>query len=326
MATHPPRSPRTTPKADTSMSAAPLHSRRSVVLGVSLMAMLLAAAAVWAVLGAVPQLARHLPIERVVFVSAGPERLIEVSNEELERVAEALQTRGATMLQLDLAALKSAIKQIPWVRDATVRRQFPNTVEVAIEEHRVAARWAALPAKPATPEGDEAGPDKRPLVNTFGEVFDAQLSDERAEQLPVLRGPADSAAEVLTRMVAMGPVLAGISRNAREVTLTERRAWRVVLDNGTALELGRTESEARLARFVRAYPQVNVLQNPSGNVDLRYAGGFAIKGTPAVAGTKPANSTQRKSSDVQSGSAASPNGNSNRNPSRSAPARVARDT
>jgi cell division protein FtsQ len=282
-------------KADPASSAAPLHSRRSVVLGVSLMAMLLAAAGVFAALGTLPQLARHFPVERVVFVSAGPERLVEVSNEELERVAEALQTRGANMLQLNLNALKGAVKQIAWVRDATVRRQFPGTVEVAIEEHRVAARWAALSMKRAGAEntegdggegGEEGAEAKRPLVNTFGEVFSAQLSDERAEQLPVLRGPSDTSAEVLTRMVAMGPVLGEISRSAREVTLTERRAWRVLLDNGTALELGRTDSDVRLARFVRAYPQVVVLQNPNGNVDLRYAGGFAIKGTLPAAKAK----------------------------------------
>jgi cell division protein FtsQ len=266
-----------------------------VVLGVSLMAMLLAAAGVFAALGTLPQLARHFPVERVVFVSAGPERLVEVSNEELERVAEALQTRGANMLQLDLIALKAAIKQITWVREATVRRQFPGTLEVAIEEHRVAARWAALSVKPASAENtesadsaesDQGAESKRPLVNTFGEVFSAQMSDERADQLPLLRGPADSSAEVLTRMVSAAPVLTEISRSAREVTLTERRAWRVVLDNGTALELGRTDSDVRLARFVRAYPQVVVLQNPNGNVDLRYAGGFAIKGTLPAAKAK----------------------------------------
>ncbi len=286
-------------KADAASSAAPLHSRRSVVLGVSLMAMLLAAAGVFAALGTLPQLARHFPVERVVFVSAGPERLVEVSNEELERVAEALQTRGANMMQLDLIALKAAIKQIPWVREATVRRQFPGTVEVAIEEHRVAARWAALSVKPAaaenteSAESDQGAESKRPLVNTFGEVFSAQMSDERAEQLPLLRGPADSSAEVLTRMVAIGPVLGTVERSAREVTLTERRAWRVVLDNGTALELGRTDSDVRLARFVRAYPQVVVLQNPNSNVDLRYAGGFAIKGTLPAAKAKSTTKVER---------------------------------
>jgi cell division septal protein FtsQ len=105
----------------------PLHRQRLVVIGATLAAMLIAGLAVWLALGAMPDIGKNLPIERVVFVSATTAPLAEVDGEELKRFAAALRTRGATMLQVDLVSLASLVKQVHWVREVTIRRQFPST-------------------------------------------------------------------------------------------------------------------------------------------------------------------------------------------------------
>jgi cell division protein FtsQ len=76
------------------------------------------------------------------------------------------------------------------------------------------------------------------------------------------------------------------------VVLTPRHAWRLRTASGLELELGRDGAEpveARLARFVAAYPDsIGRLPRPAAgaeprrHVDLRYPNGFALR----VAGWK----------------------------------------
>lgn len=55
-----------------------------------------------------------------------------------EAVAEAAHGNFYT---LDLEAVRRAAEAIPWVHRATVRRRWPDGVEIAIREHELVARW-----------------------------------------------------------------------------------------------------------------------------------------------------------------------------------------
>ena len=255
--------------------SAPLHSQRLLVLAAAFTAMLLAAGMVWLLRSQLPAIAKLFPIERVVFVSATNAPLKEINNDTLKQIADALQTRQASMLQLDLAALKVGISQLEWVRDASVRRQFPATIVVAIEEHKPRAAW--LGEAPVAKLNDDATSDSTTLVNQFGEVFRAVITDERRSTLPKLAGPDGTSTEVLEKFASVIAPLATIARSPASLTLTPRRAWQLTLDNGARLELGRQDSEARLSRFIVTYPQVTALRAANNQVDLRYLSGFTIR-------------------------------------------------
>ena len=201
-----------------------------------------------------------LPIRAVTFVG-GMQR---VDAAELQRIAGGI--RGS-MLRTDLNEVKAAIKQVHWVRNAEVRRRFPATLEVSVEEHQPFARWQVADA------------EQDSLVNTFGEVFDAD-SDQ---VLPIFSGPQGTSREVLASYTAFKSQLSAIGRVPLSVALSARRAWQLRLDNGAALELGRAEAVERLNRYVKAYPVVPALQLANARVDLRYQSGMALK----VADAKP---------------------------------------
>jgi cell division protein FtsQ len=277
--------PRFVQASGTMSNTAPLHMRRGVVIGVAFIAMLVAAAAVWFGLRALSSFADSVLVREVVFVSTTDAVLSEVDSDELQRIAEAMRTRRASMLQLDLAALKAEMQKIAWVRDAVVQRRFPATIVVAIEEHRPAAVWLSDDSTLQNADSDLSG-----LVNTFGEVFRAEISDERKHQLPVLSGPEGTSLEVLEKFAAFVEPLKPIARTPRALTLTARRAWQLTLDNGTVLALGRSDVEPRMARFIATYPQLPSLQQANATVDLRYQAGFTVKSTSAVstASRKPA--------------------------------------
>jgi len=182
------------------------------------------------------------------------------TREQLETVARR-ELRG-NFFTIDLEAVRSAFEKLPWVRNATLRRTWPDRLDVTLEEHRPLARWR------------DVG-----LVNTSGEVFAAAS----AAQLPVFVGPPGSAAEMTEHYLAFRDALAGIGRTLAELRLSGRRAWQVQLDDGQLLELGRQGAVERLARFVAVYPRVAAqLQDKRARIDLRYPNGFAVR-LPAAA-------------------------------------------
>lgn len=157
---------------------------------------------------------------------------------------------------VDVRAVRAEFERVPWVRAASVRRVWPDTLEVSIEEHEVLARW-----------GDDG------LVNTRGEIFRASYEGE----LPRFVGPRGSEKEVTEAYADFREILEAASLTPVEILLSPRRAWQVKLATGMTLDLGRVDMRRRLARFVAVNKLVPELQERRGRADLRYPNGFALK-------------------------------------------------
>jgi cell division protein FtsQ len=174
---------------------------------------------------------------------------------DLDRLAAGL--RGRQARDVDLAAVRDAVRRLPWVRDCAVRRVFPGTLEVAIAAHVPLARW-----------------DESRLVSVRGEVFTASYDGD----LPLFSGPEGSAAEIAAAWPAVVRATAPLANAVRELRLTARRAWQARLASGLVLDIGRQDVEARLARFAAAWPQVDEGARKATRADLRYPNGFALRG------------------------------------------------
>jgi cell division protein FtsQ len=253
--------------------ATPLNSRATakenhapwsmVLLGVCVGLMLLAGA--YAAWRAIPE----MPVREVSFTGA----LRHTGKDDLAR---AVQGVGGNIWDIDLEQLRGAIKRLPWVRDAAVRRVFPARIEVAVEEHQPVAYWGD-----SRRTGESAS-----LVNGHAEIFQAGFN----EPLPHWSGPAGSVEEVQRQAVRFAAILAPGGAKLAEVRLSGRRAWQLRLDNGSVLELGRADTEVRLERFARAQKQVAELQVAGLHADLRYTSGLALRKTaPNLPASKPGN-------------------------------------
>jgi cell division protein FtsQ len=195
--------------------------------------------------------------------------------------ANAAHRLAGNFFSLDLQAARAAFEAVPWVRHAVVRRIWPNRLAVRLEEHRAAAFWA-----------DEHRSDR--LVNTFGEIFEANVGDVEDDGLPRFSGPDAAAPRMLAFYRRIAPVLEQLGAGeVAELRLSGRGSWRAELDGGAVVELGRgSEDEvlARLAPFVRTLPQVTgQYQRPLEYADLRHADGYAVrlKGVATVATPAP---------------------------------------
>jgi cell division protein FtsQ len=215
------------------------------------------------------------PLSRVVVVN----QLQEVQRADIE---QALQGLRGNMITVSLDGVRSSLEKLAWVRRADVRRRWPSTIELTLHEQEPVARW-----------GDGA----QQLVNVEGEVFYAGNTQQRLDALPIFQGPLGSAPELLARYREASAVLQPTGRRPSQVTLTPRLAWRLRLDDGLWIELGREQAKApvvaRLKRFAEIYAAV-VAPRPTrpALVDLRYPNGFVMR----VAGAAPGGAELRGNS------------------------------
>ncbi|MGE5652406.1 MAG: cell division protein FtsQ/DivIB [Bacillota bacterium] len=167
----------------------------------------------------------------------------------------------------DLDAVRQAFEAVPWVRKATVRREWPNRLIVQVEEHEALGTW---------------GEDGK-LLSVRGDVFTANLAEaEEDGQLAEFDGPDGSEKEVVARYRELRDWFKPIDLVPEAVRLSGRYAWSVRLNNGMTVELGREQSKAtlkeRVDRLIGIYPQLaQRLQSGIESVDMRYPNGLALK-------------------------------------------------
>ncbi len=160
---------------------------------------------------------------------------------------------------VDLAAIRQALLQLPWVQEVSVRRQWPSGLRVQVEEKRAVAYW-----------GDAA------LLSDRGEVFVPEtLSRDMA--LTTLRGP-DATHETVWKFAnKVTGSIAALGLALKKLELDARRAWQIELENGATIKLGRDDAVARLQRFARVYAMSNLPAfKDAAVIDMRYPNGFAI--------------------------------------------------
>ncbi|WP_035383337.1 cell division protein FtsQ/DivIB [Ferriphaselus sp. R-1] len=219
-----------------------LRNLANALLGISLL-LILAGAAHYVV---------HLPIFplKTAKLAAAP---IRISEEQVARVVRN-ELKG-NFFTADLVHLRQSLEQLPWVRKVSLRREFPAQLEIALEEHQAVARWNGIE-----------------LVNNHGEVFAA----ETEEELPEYYGPTGTAAEVMQKFADFGAQVKPLEQSVVQISLSPRRDWRLKLDDGLVLELGREDVGRRLARFVAVYHySLASSAHKVSYVDLRYRSGFA---------------------------------------------------
>ena len=219
---------------------------------------------------------------------------IELAGDLQRNSVPTIRANAAPQLQgnffaVDLQAAQAAFQAVPWVRHAVVRRVWPDSLRVVLEEHRVAALWEGASAV-GTDSGDDNEPAIERLVNTHGEVFDANLGEVEDDGLPVLSGPDGSAPAALALYRRLAPTFGPLGVQVQRVAQTARGSWRLRLDNGAVIELGRGTEDllvARTERFVRTLTQVTARWNaPLQYADLRHGDGYAVR--LAGVGTQPA--------------------------------------
>ncbi|WLI89859.1 cell division protein FtsQ/DivIB [Massilia sp. R2A-15] len=220
---------------------------------------------------------------------------------ELKRVSELTVRAGVVgkikgnFFTTNLEQVRTAFESVPWVRRATVRREWPDQLIVSVEEHEPLGTW---------------GEDGR-LLSVKGDVFTANLAEaDEDHPLPQFEGPDGSEKEVLARFSELRSWFAPAKLVPEALSLSSRYAWTVRLDNGMQVALGREKDHTtlrnRVQRLVGIYPQLAARVQGIESIDMRYPNGLALAAAglkfpkdgskPVKAGAKLITTTTKKTS------------------------------
>ena len=200
-------------------------------------------------------------------------RVIQLEG-ELQRNSVATVRANATprlagnFISIDLDKARAAFESVPWVRQATLRRIWPDRLVVRLDEHHPLALW----------QGDDGN---QRLVNHFGEIFEANVGDVEDQNLPLFSGPEGTSAAMLALYHRLAPLFTAQRLEPVAMQLSGRGSWSLELDSGATVVLGRgSEDElvARSERFLRTVSQVTGrFQRDLEYADLRHADGYAVR-------------------------------------------------
>lgn len=166
------------------------------------------------------------------------------------------KVRGG-FFNINVAAIRNTLMALPWVKEVSVHRIWPDGLRVVVNEQTAVVKW------------NETG-----LLNDQGHYF-APEKDSFPNGLPVLEGPEDSQ-ELLLKRLKLLKQFYGLS--VVRLRLNERRAWQFQLDSGLSVVLGRKDFESRIDRFVHVViKNMGEKLSQAREIDMRYTNGFAVR-------------------------------------------------
>ena len=206
-----------------------------------------------------------IPVEHII-VSG---KLQHTKTEALEKMVRPALEGG--FLNADLKRVSAQLQSLPWVYEVSVRRRWPNALELQVVEQLPIARWG-----------------KDGFLNHEGVVFQSIDDDRQWSSLPLLHGPKGTAKRLMNIYQQFVEILSPHELLVEELAIDDRGQVEAKLKGDTHLLLGSEGYvEERLRRFVVIYRTELVAQRESlASVDLRYPNGLAVgfRDTSRVAG------------------------------------------
>lgn len=176
---------------------------------------------------------------------------------EIKTVLQPLVMTG--FFDADMQSIHTAVSTLPWVDTVTVKRIWPDAIDIKIREKKPYARWG-----------------KNSLITERGVIFTPK-NIEQFQNLTAVIGPELQQVKVLEIMKGIKTALADESMALAEFNVNDRGAWKIKLATGLEILLGRNEQLKKLQRFLKTLAvlkqeQVDVM----AVVDLRYPNGYAV--------------------------------------------------
>ena len=196
---------------------------------------------------------QSIPVERISVTGT----LQHTQTEAVQKMVQPALQGG--FLNADLTLLREQLEALPWIYEASVRRRWPNALEIHVVEQLPIARW-----------GEEG------FLNHEAVVF--QTTREGSwDALPLLRGEQSDAHVFMARYQRLEELLQPLALQVAELSIDERGQLDAVLEGGTQLKLGNEEFVERVQRFVAVYQtELGARSEDLERVDLRYETGMAV--------------------------------------------------
>ncbi len=194
-----------------------------------------------------------------------PIRQVRIEGEFRHLSTATLQELASNRVQggffnIDVAAIRDALLAEPWVREVSVHRVWPDSLQIFVTEQTPLARW-------------QAGGFLNEEATLFKPVVDSV-----SESLPVFAGPRGTEKLMLEQYQYLQELLRPLNMQVTVLQLDERRAWEFITLSGLQVIIGRKDPEVRITRFAALVPgSLGQKLETAAVIDMRYPNGYAVR-------------------------------------------------
>lgn len=180
-----------------------------------------------------------------------------LSKEEIKVALMPLVT--SSIFDTDMQLIHETVTKLAWVKDASVERVWPDTIDIKVHERKAFVRWG-----------------ENSLLTEYGELFTPNNVDQ-FQSLLLVKGPKQQEAKTLEIMKGVKTALEDQALDIAEFKVNDREAWEIKLKTGLEILLGRTGQLKKLQRFLDTLPVLGQEKMAAmALVDLRYPNGYAV--------------------------------------------------
>jgi cell division protein FtsQ len=178
--------------------------------------------------------------------------------------------RGDPILGFQISALRKRLIELPWVREATIKRKWPDTVEIHIAERQPMVLWQRK--------------KRLYLMDTEGAAITSSGLDRFQNLLIVAGEGAPRATPTLLAMIASQPSLV---TKVVAATLIGKRRWNVLLKGGIKIRLPEKDPHKAWQHLAHLNTKHKLLARDVNMIDMRLPRRLLIR--PGVLDTKTTN-------------------------------------
>jgi cell division protein FtsQ len=195
---------------------------------------------------------------------------IEVQGASPMATADIVKAAGVyknePLLGLNLPTLRRNIEQVGWVKEARIVRLLPDTLVIAVVEHRQLAVW------------QHAG--RQSVIDDHGQVI-KEADAARFASLPLVvgEGAAEHAPEILP-VIAQRPRLIG---QMDALVRVDDRRWDIRMKDGSLIQLPADGVDGALMQLERLDQRSRILELGFDRIDLRNPDVVSVRPRPAPA-------------------------------------------
>lgn len=177
------------------------------------------------------------------------------------QVLEALEIHdGSSLALFDADAARERLNHMAWVKNASVMKLYPSTLQIKIEEKVPYALWQ---------RGDLVS-----IINKAGDVITDDVDGRYANLLLVVNHGAQRRAGEINTALETVPEL---RPRVRAAFLISGRRWDLQLENGISIRLPEKNVEAALADLVKMDEDSGLLSRDIVAIDMRLADRVTVR-------------------------------------------------
>jgi cell division protein FtsQ len=174
-----------------------------------------------------------------------------------------------SIVTLDVTGARERIESLPWVKEATLRKVYPDTLQIELKERKPFAVWQRASGFA--------------LIEKGGRVISNQVG-ARYASLPMVVGEgADLRAE---EFVALMEEFPSLKPEVKAGVLVSNRRWNVVLTNGVEIMLPEEDPAAALIQAVALDDGHGVFSREIAAIDMRLSSRLVFRLTEAGAASR----------------------------------------